>query len=104
MSEDRRTREFDLESIMDLADIIEALQDTDDDRLLHFGLTAADTWDEVDDPVLLGPNGTPVGTWREGYPYDERISPRGVRADQAPAADRAAQDAGVGQGVRGRGS
>ncbi len=61
---------------MALADIIDALQDTDDDSLLHFGLSAADTWDEVDDPVLLGPDGTPVGTWREGYPYDERMSRR----------------------------
>ncbi len=71
-----RDREFDLESIMDLADIIDALQDTDDDSLLHFGLTATETWDEVDDPVLLGPDGTPVGTWREGYPYDERMTRR----------------------------
>ncbi|HYO19722.1 MAG TPA: hypothetical protein VES02_13780, partial [Dermatophilaceae bacterium] len=74
MSSDRDVREFDLESIMDLADIIDALQDTEDDRLLHFGLTATETWDEVDDPVLLGPDGTPVGTWREGYPYDERMT------------------------------
>ncbi|MDH4016944.1 MAG: hypothetical protein OEV20_06370, partial [Actinomycetota bacterium] len=74
MSANEETHDFDLESIMDLADIIEALQDTEDDRLLHFGLTAADTWDEVDDPVLLGPNGTPVGTWREGYPYEHRMS------------------------------
>jgi polyphosphate kinase len=26
-----------------------------------------------DDPVLVGPEGT-VDTWREGYPYDERLS------------------------------
>jgi polyphosphate kinase 2 len=67
-------REFDLEQVMDLADIIEALQDTGDDRLLRLGLSAHETWDEVDDPVLLGPDGRPVGTWREGYPYDERMS------------------------------
>ncbi|MCU0301666.1 MAG: polyphosphate kinase 2 [Candidatus Nanopelagicales bacterium] len=74
MSRNHAEREFDLEQIMDLADIIEALQDTEDDRLLHLGLTAAETWDEVDDPVLLGPNGRPIGTWREGYPYDERMT------------------------------
>jgi polyphosphate kinase 2 len=68
--------EFDLEQVMDLSDIIDALQDTDDDRLLRLGLTAAETWDEVDDPVLLGPDGTPVGTWREGYPYEQRMSRR----------------------------
>ena len=27
-----------------------------------------------DDPVLLGPDGEHVDTWREGYPYDERLS------------------------------
>ncbi|WP_410811373.1 polyphosphate kinase 2 [Micromonospora sp. 067-2] len=26
-----------------------------------------------DDPVLLRPDGTPVETWRETYPYDERM-------------------------------
>jgi polyphosphate kinase 2 len=76
MSPSDAAHEFELESIMDLADIIEALQDTADDTLTRFGLTAADTWDEVDDPVLLGPDGRPVGTWREGYPYDERMSRR----------------------------
>ncbi|WP_414638373.1 polyphosphate kinase 2 [Actinomycetospora sp.] len=29
---------------------------------------------EDDDPTLLGPDGRPVDTWREGYPYDERLS------------------------------
>ena len=28
-------------------------------------------WD--DDRVLYGPDGLPVETWREGYPYDERM-------------------------------
>jgi polyphosphate kinase 2 len=32
--------------------------------------------DVDDDPVLLGPDGQPVQTWREGYPYDTRL-PRG---------------------------
>ena len=36
------------------------------------GLTVVDTDD--DDPVLLWPDGTPVDTWREDYPYDERMS------------------------------
>ena len=26
-----------------------------------------------DDPVLLLPDGSPVDTWREGYPYDARM-------------------------------
>jgi polyphosphate kinase 2 len=31
--------------------------------------------DDADgDPILLQPDGTPVDTWREDYPYDERMS------------------------------
>src|SRR5918912_983591 len=29
--------------------------------------------DDDDDPVLLAKDGAPVDTWREGYPYDERM-------------------------------
>jgi polyphosphate kinase 2 (PPK2 family) len=29
--------------------------------------------DDDDDPVLLYQDGRPVDTWREGYPYDERM-------------------------------
>ena len=29
--------------------------------------------DDDDDPVLLNADGTPVDTWREDYPYDERL-------------------------------
>jgi len=32
--------------------------------------------DDDDDPVLLNADGSPVDTWREDYPYDERL-PRG---------------------------
>jgi polyphosphate kinase len=67
-------REFDLEAVMDLADLIASLQDLSDERLDLYGLAVDGTWDEVDDPVLLGPDGTPVNTWREGYPYDSRLS------------------------------
>lgn len=30
--------------------------------------------DDDDDPVLLGPDGIPVDTWRENYPYSERMT------------------------------
>jgi polyphosphate kinase 2 len=30
--------------------------------------------DRDDDPILIGPDGRPVDTWRQGYPYDERMS------------------------------
>jgi polyphosphate kinase 2 len=36
------------------------------------GLRVVDNDD--DDPVLLWPDGTPVDTWRQDYPYDERMS------------------------------
>jgi len=43
-----------------------------EDLAVLAGLTVEDTDD--DDPVLLWPDGTPVDTWREDYPYDERMS------------------------------
>jgi len=30
--------------------------------------------EDDDDPVLLDRDGSPVDTWRERYPYDERMS------------------------------
>ncbi|MGH3265738.1 MAG: polyphosphate kinase 2, partial [Trebonia sp.] len=36
------------------------------------GLRVQDNDD--DDPVLLWPDGTPVDTWREDYPYEERMT------------------------------
>ena len=35
--------------------------------------------DDDDDPVLVDPDGQPVDTWREGYPYDDRLSRDGSR-------------------------
>ena len=66
--------EVDIESVMELSDIIASLQDLSDEEWDLRGLAVDGTWDEVDDPVLLGPDGHPVDTWREGYPYDERMS------------------------------
>ncbi len=65
---------FDIEAVMDLSDIITSLQDLSDDELRLKGLAVEGTLDEIDDPVLLGPDGTPVDTWREGYPYTERLT------------------------------
>ncbi len=41
------------------------------DLAILAGLTVVDTDD--DDPMLQWPDGTPVDTWREDYPYDERM-------------------------------
>src|SRR5262245_30330422 len=35
------------------------------------GYTIVD--EDDDDPVLLNSDGVPVDTWREGYPYDDRL-------------------------------
>jgi len=71
---DKHHHTVDVEAVVDLADIIDALQDLSADELISRGLSVQDTWDEVDDPVLIGANGLPVETWREGYPYDQRLS------------------------------
>ena len=41
------------------------------DHLERDGYTVRD--DHGDDPVLIDPGGKAVETWREDYPYDERI-------------------------------
>lgn len=45
-------------------------QDPEDLAILA-GLRVED--DDDDDPVLIHPDGRPVDTWREDYPYDERM-------------------------------
>jgi polyphosphate kinase 2 len=63
------------ERLVDLEAFIDTLQsDVPADELVARGYSVTGTWDEVDDPVLIGPGGVPVDTWREGYPYDERMS------------------------------
>ena len=42
------------------------------DLAILAGLRVVDNDD--DDPVLLWPDGTAVDTWREDYPYDERMT------------------------------
>jgi polyphosphate kinase 2 len=42
-----------------------------DDLSLLAGLRVVD--DDDDDPVLIYPDGRPVDTWREDYPYGERL-------------------------------
>ncbi len=59
---------------VEFAELIHSVQDMTEEELRLKGLRVEGTLDEVDDPVLLGPDGSPVETWREGYPYDERMS------------------------------
>jgi polyphosphate kinase 2 (PPK2 family) len=67
-------RLVDIESVVDLSDIIDALQELPAEELIAQGLSADSTWDEIDDPVLLGPDRLPIETWKESYPYDVRMS------------------------------
>jgi len=45
--------------------------DDPEDQALLAGLTVEE--DEDDDPILLWPDGREVDTWREDYPYSERM-------------------------------
>ena len=57
-----------------LADLIASLRELSDEELAARGYDVQGTFDEVDDPILIGPDGVPVETWREGYPYDSRMT------------------------------
>ena len=60
----------------DIDTLIEAFRTMTAAEIIERGFTVQGTFDEIDDPVLLGPTGLPVKTWQEGYPYDERMSRR----------------------------
>jgi polyphosphate kinase 2 len=53
------------------------------DRDLLAGLTVDDD-DEHDDPVLRWPDGRTVDTWREDYPYDERMPRHEYESQKRP--------------------
>jgi polyphosphate kinase 2 len=58
---------------VELKKVIKLLRTLDDAELVAHGFSVENSLDEVDDPVLIGPNGLPVESWREGYPYDEKL-------------------------------
>ena len=62
------------EAAIDLTEIIASLRHSTVEELIARGFSVEGTFDSVDDPVLIGPDGLPFETWREGYPYDERLS------------------------------
>lgn len=62
-------------SMVDLEQLIAALKaDLSADEFVERGMSVQGTFDHIDDPVLIGPDGTPIMTSKEGYPYDERMS------------------------------
>ena len=58
---------------IDIDEAIAWLRELSVDELERLGLSVHGTFDEVDDPVLLGPDGDPVDSWREEHPYPERM-------------------------------
>ncbi len=68
-------------SEVDLSEIIASLRLSSVDDLIARGFSVDGTFDSIDDPVLIGPDGLPFETWREGYPYEERLT----RADYEKA-------------------
>ncbi len=51
----------------------EPLLDVDTDLSEHLDELDLDETDDEDEPVLRWKDGRLVDTWREGYPYDERM-------------------------------
>ena len=62
------------EIVMNLDELIASLRTRSVEELIAGGLSVSGTFDSLDDPILVGPDGVPVETWREGYPYDERMT------------------------------
>ena len=56
--------------VVDLDEAITWLRERSVDDLASRGLSVQGTFDEVDDPILLGPDGQPVESWRQEHPYD----------------------------------
>jgi polyphosphate kinase len=59
---------------IDLDTAITMLRTLSDEELIARGFQVEGTFDEIDDPVLKRPDGQPVETWKEGYPYAEKLS------------------------------
>ena len=64
----------DSRQVTDIDSLIEAFRSMSSEEIAARGFTVEGTFDQVDDPILLGPDGLPVNTWQESYPYTERMS------------------------------
>ena len=56
--------------------------------------------DVHDDPVLVGPDGQEVNTWRENYPYEQRMTRLEYEVDKRAVQIELLKVAGLGQGDR----
>ncbi len=66
----------------ELANLISSLRESSPEELAARGFAVDGTFDSVDDPVLIGPDGLPFETWREGYPYPERLTRADYEAEK----------------------
>ena len=62
------------QQVTDIDSLIEAFRSMTAEEIANRGFSVEGTFDQVDDPILLGPDGLPVDTWQERYPYSERMS------------------------------
>jgi polyphosphate kinase 2 len=69
-------------NIADLNRVIEAFRRMTPDEIRASGFEIGGVEDEVDDPVLLGPDGLPVKTWQEGYPYPAKMGRKEYDAEK----------------------
>ena len=60
--------------VSDIDTVINRFRSMTVSEILEQGVRGDAESDEVDDPILLGPDGLPVRTWTEGYPYDTKMS------------------------------
>lgn len=61
-------------TVSDIDTVINRFRTMTVDEILDHGFRVDLSSDEVDDPILLGPDGLPVRTWQEGYPYEQKLS------------------------------
>ncbi len=59
---------------VDVDEAIAWLREYSVEELVDMGFQVRGTFDEVDDPELLGPGGMIANSWREDHPYDHRLS------------------------------
>ncbi len=58
----------------DVEEAIAWLREYSVEELADRGLSVRGTFDEVDDPELLGPGGVVANSWREDHPYSKRLA------------------------------
>ena len=59
--------------IADISSVIDQFRSMTAEEILERGFSVRGNTDDIDDPILLDPNGRPVKTWREGYPYAKKL-------------------------------